>query len=82
MGGFLSLQVQCEYEASDLKRAADMRSLYAVTNPPPVVALGTIRVLMRIAKGNKMGVLHRVKQDKSLNDGICSSRCIFQVLLS
>ncbi|XP_042361429.1 zona pellucida sperm-binding protein 4-like [Plectropomus leopardus] len=45
-----SLQVQCEYEASDLKRAADLRSLYAVTNPPPVVALGTIRVQMRIAK--------------------------------
>ncbi|XP_070837406.1 zona pellucida sperm-binding protein 4-like [Chaetodon trifascialis] len=45
-----SLQVQCEYEASDLKRAADLRSLYTVTNPPPVVALGTIRVQMRIAK--------------------------------
>ncbi|XP_070780092.1 zona pellucida sperm-binding protein 4-like [Enoplosus armatus] len=45
-----SLQVQCEYETSDLKRAADLRSLYAVTNPPPVVALGTIRVQMRIAK--------------------------------
>uniref|UniRef100_UPI0037E8590E zona pellucida sperm-binding protein 4-like n=1 Tax=Semicossyphus pulcher TaxID=241346 RepID=UPI0037E8590E len=44
------LQVQCEYEASDLKRAADLKSLYAVTNPPPVVALGTIRVQMRIAK--------------------------------
>lgn len=45
-----SLQVQCEYEASDLKHAADLRSLYAVTNPPPVVALGTIRVQMRIAE--------------------------------
>ncbi|XP_041672849.1 zona pellucida sperm-binding protein 4-like isoform X2 [Cheilinus undulatus] len=45
-----SLQVQCEYEASDLKRAADLRSLYAVTNPPPVFALGTIRVQMKIAK--------------------------------
>ncbi|XP_035472230.2 zona pellucida sperm-binding protein 4-like isoform X2 [Scophthalmus maximus] len=44
-----SLQVQCEYAAADLKRAADLRSLYAVTNPPPVVALGTIRVQMRIA---------------------------------
>ncbi|XP_062295329.1 zona pellucida sperm-binding protein 4-like [Scomber scombrus] len=43
------LQVQCEYEPSDLKRAADLRSLYAVTNPPPVVALGTIKVQMRIA---------------------------------
>lgn len=48
-----SLQVQCEYEASDLKRAVDLRSLYAVTNPPPVVALGTIRVQMKIAKGKK-----------------------------
>nr|XP_046272284.1 zona pellucida sperm-binding protein 4-like isoform X2 [Scatophagus argus] len=45
-----SLQVQCEYEASDLKRAADLRSLYAVTNPPPVIALGAIRVQMRIAR--------------------------------
>ncbi|KAG8006419.1 Zona pellucida sperm-binding protein 4 [Nibea albiflora] len=45
-----SLQVQCEYEASDLKRAVDLRSLYTVTNPPPVVALGTIRVQMKIAK--------------------------------
>ncbi|KAM9843135.1 zona pellucida sperm-binding protein 4-like [Aulostomus maculatus] len=44
-----SLQVQCEYEASDLKRAADLRSSYAVTNPPPVVSLGTFRVQMRIA---------------------------------
>ncbi|XP_044036668.1 zona pellucida sperm-binding protein 4-like [Siniperca chuatsi] len=45
-----SLQVQCEYDASDLKRAADLRSLYPVTNPPPMVAQGTIRVQMRIAK--------------------------------
>ncbi|XP_040918237.1 zona pellucida sperm-binding protein 4-like [Toxotes jaculatrix] len=44
-----SLQVLCEYAASDLKRAADLLSLYAVTNPPPVVALGTIRVQMRVA---------------------------------
>ncbi|XP_039978889.1 zona pellucida sperm-binding protein 2-like isoform X7 [Xiphias gladius] len=44
-----SLQVLCEYSAKDLKRAADLRSLYAVINPPPVVALGTIRVQMRIA---------------------------------
>ncbi|XP_030591316.1 zona pellucida sperm-binding protein 4-like [Archocentrus centrarchus] len=44
-----SLQVQCEYDTSDLKHAAEMRSLYAVTNPPPVVALGSIRVQMRIA---------------------------------
>lgn len=51
---FFSLQVQCEYEASDLKHAADLRTLYAATNPPPVVAMGTIRVQMRIAKGDKM----------------------------
>ncbi|GAA6215546.1 zona pellucida sperm-binding protein 4-like [Lates japonicus] len=44
-----SLQVLCEYTSSDLKRAADLRSLHAVTNPPPVAALGTIRVQMRIA---------------------------------
>ncbi|KAM4635541.1 zona pellucida sperm-binding protein 1-like [Polymixia lowei] len=44
-----SLQVQCEYETSDLKRAADLQSLYAATNPPPVIALGTVRVQMRIA---------------------------------
>ncbi|KAM7386412.1 hypothetical protein PAMA_009163 [Pampus argenteus] len=44
-----SLEVQCEYQLSDLKRAVDVRSLYAVTNPPPVVALGTIGVQMRIA---------------------------------
>ncbi|KAG7216212.1 hypothetical protein INR49_029061, partial [Caranx melampygus] len=49
-GGWgFSLQVLCEYTASDLKRAADLRSLNAVTNPPPVVALGNIRVQMRIA---------------------------------
>lgn len=53
-GGWgFSLQVLCEYTASDLKRAADLRSLYAVTNPPPVVALGNIRVQMRMATGNK-----------------------------
>ncbi|KAK5856677.1 hypothetical protein PBY51_008258 [Eleginops maclovinus] len=45
-----SLQVQCEYEASDLRRAAGLRSLFPVTNPPPVVGLGTIGVQMRIAK--------------------------------
>lgn len=48
-----SLQVQCEYDAADLKRAADLRSLYAVTKPPPVAAVGTIRVQMRIATGHK-----------------------------
>uniref|UniRef100_A0A8C5G2A9 Zona pellucida sperm-binding protein 4-like n=1 Tax=Gouania willdenowi TaxID=441366 RepID=A0A8C5G2A9_GOUWI len=44
-----SLQVQCEYEALDAKRAAELQPLYALTNPPPVVALGTIKVQMRIA---------------------------------
>ncbi|XP_026201647.1 zona pellucida sperm-binding protein 4-like [Anabas testudineus] len=44
-----SLQVQCEYDAADLKRAADLRPLHEVTNPPLVAALGTIRVQMRIA---------------------------------
>ncbi|XP_016896046.1 zona pellucida sperm-binding protein 4-like isoform X2 [Cynoglossus semilaevis] len=45
-----SLQVQCEYAASDLQRAAKLRSLYAVTNPPPVVAQGVLKLQMRIAK--------------------------------
>ncbi|KAK2894158.1 zona pellucida sperm-binding protein 4-like [Channa argus] len=45
-----SLQVQCEYEAEDLKRAADLQSSYTVTNPPPVAALGTAQVQMRIAR--------------------------------
>ncbi|XP_054463925.1 zona pellucida sperm-binding protein 4-like [Anoplopoma fimbria] len=45
-----SLQVQCEYDASHLKRAAGLRSLFPVTNPPPVIGLGTIRVQMRVAK--------------------------------
>ncbi|XP_061557260.1 zona pellucida sperm-binding protein 4-like [Phycodurus eques] len=44
-----SLQVECEYEASAARRAVNLRSMYAVTNPPPVVALGTIKVQMRIA---------------------------------
>uniref|UniRef100_H3CZT7 Zona pellucida sperm-binding protein 4 n=1 Tax=Tetraodon nigroviridis TaxID=99883 RepID=H3CZT7_TETNG len=42
--------VQCEYEASDLMRAANLRSWYAATTPAPVVALGSFRVLMRIAR--------------------------------
>lgn len=36
-------------------RAANLRSLYATTLPP-VVALGSFRVLMRIAQGNKTGL--------------------------
>uniref|UniRef100_A0A8C6LYI8 Zona pellucida sperm-binding protein 4-like n=1 Tax=Nothobranchius furzeri TaxID=105023 RepID=A0A8C6LYI8_NOTFU len=48
---------QCEYEESDLKRAKALRSLYTVTTPPVVVAQGTIRVQMRIAKGfGKLGI--------------------------
>ncbi|XP_076020652.1 zona pellucida sperm-binding protein 4-like [Genypterus blacodes] len=45
----LSLRVQCQYDRSALKRAADLWSSHAVTNPPPAVAFGTIRVQMRIA---------------------------------
>jgi len=48
-----SLQVECEYEESDLKRAQHLRSLYTVTDPPPVIAQGTISVQMRIATGTK-----------------------------
>lgn len=48
---FFRLQVQCGYSTSDLKRAEDLQSLYAVTNPPPVVAQGSVKVNMRIAKG-------------------------------
>ncbi|XP_041827306.1 zona pellucida sperm-binding protein 4-like [Melanotaenia boesemani] len=44
-----SLQVQCEYEESDLQRAQNLRSFYTMTNPPPVIAQGTIEVQMRIA---------------------------------
>ncbi|XP_031176948.1 zona pellucida sperm-binding protein 4-like [Sander lucioperca] len=52
-----SVKVQCEYEASkqtseraSKRRVPDLRSLYAVTNPPPVVAMGTMALQMRIAK--------------------------------
>ncbi|XP_077357574.1 zona pellucida sperm-binding protein 4-like [Festucalex cinctus] len=41
-----SLQVGCEYEAL---AAVNLPSFNKVTNPPPVVALGTIGVQMRIA---------------------------------
>ncbi|XP_026180928.1 zona pellucida sperm-binding protein 4-like [Mastacembelus armatus] len=41
-----SLLVQCEY---DLKHEVNLPALYAVTNPPPVTAMGTIHVQMRIA---------------------------------
>lgn len=51
---FLSLQVECEYDESDLKHAKDLRSLYTVTNPPAVVAQGTMRVQMRLATGTRI----------------------------
>lgn len=44
-----SLQVQCQYEGSALLHT-DLWSLNP-TNPPPVTALGTVRVQMRIATG-------------------------------
>ncbi|XP_007560318.1 zona pellucida sperm-binding protein 4-like isoform X1 [Poecilia formosa] len=44
-----SLQVECEYDESDLIHAKDLRSLYTVTNPPAVVAQGAMRVQMRLA---------------------------------
>lgn len=55
------LQVQCGYSASDLKRAEDLHSLYAVTNPPPVVAQGSVKVLMRIARGRSILLLRHVE---------------------
>ncbi|XP_061159466.1 zona pellucida sperm-binding protein 4-like [Syngnathus typhle] len=44
-----NLQVDCEYEASVAKSAVYLHSFNKVTNPPPVVGLGTINVQMRIA---------------------------------
>ncbi|XP_054615605.1 zona pellucida sperm-binding protein 4-like isoform X2 [Dunckerocampus dactyliophorus] len=44
-----SLQIECEYKASNVRRAVKFRPLHAVTTPPPVVALGSIKVQMRIA---------------------------------
>ncbi|XP_068435626.1 zona pellucida sperm-binding protein 4-like [Clinocottus analis] len=43
------VHVQCEFEATDENRTADQRPSFPVTNPPPVMALGTMRVQMRIA---------------------------------
>lgn len=60
-----SLQVQCEYEVSDLMRAASLRSLYPVTSRPAVVALGSFRVLMRIAQGSKKGLSHLGAAEKN-----------------
>ncbi|KAM8844557.1 zona pellucida sperm-binding protein 4-like isoform 2-T2 [Spinachia spinachia] len=45
-----NVQVQCEYNALHVKRAADLRSFSPVTKPPPAVALGNIVVQMRIAQ--------------------------------
>ncbi|XP_055008786.1 zona pellucida sperm-binding protein 4-like isoform X2 [Boleophthalmus pectinirostris] len=45
-----SLEVACEYEPSELKKAANLHALFLATNPPPAVALGSIGVQMRIAK--------------------------------
>ncbi|XP_031726707.1 zona pellucida sperm-binding protein 4-like [Anarrhichthys ocellatus] len=45
-----SVQVRCEYDLTHVKRAADLRSFFPVTNPPPAIALGTMRVQMRIAQ--------------------------------
>lgn len=45
-----SLQVACEYKPSELKKAAELGTSFAVTKPPPAVALGSIEVQMRIAK--------------------------------
>nr|XP_040047043.1 zona pellucida sperm-binding protein 4-like isoform X1 [Gasterosteus aculeatus aculeatus] len=45
-----NVQVQCEYNALHVKRAADLRPFSPVTKPPPAVALGTMVVQMRIAQ--------------------------------
>ncbi|XP_034394942.1 zona pellucida sperm-binding protein 1-like [Cyclopterus lumpus] len=42
------VNVQCEFEAFHVNRTADQPP-FPVTNPPPVIALGTMRVQMRIA---------------------------------
>ncbi|XP_034046865.1 zona pellucida sperm-binding protein 4-like [Thalassophryne amazonica] len=44
-----SLQVQCEFQATDLLHTADLRTFSSIANPPPVVGLGNIKVQMRIA---------------------------------
>ncbi|XP_077590610.1 zona pellucida sperm-binding protein 4-like [Stigmatopora nigra] len=42
------LQVECKYSALEARHIVNLHS-YAVTNPPPVIALGTFRLQMRIA---------------------------------
>ncbi|XP_055079736.1 zona pellucida sperm-binding protein 4-like [Periophthalmus magnuspinnatus] len=44
-----SLEVACEYEASELKKVANLDVLF-LTNPPPAVGLGNSEVQMRIAR--------------------------------
>ncbi|XP_053706667.1 zona pellucida sperm-binding protein 4-like [Synchiropus splendidus] len=53
-----SVRVQCEYETTELMRAADLRSFQTVTNPPPAVALGNIRVQMRLATDSTFTSFH------------------------
>nr|XP_057905372.1 zona pellucida sperm-binding protein 4-like [Doryrhamphus excisus] len=43
------VQIECESKASNVRRAVNFPSRHTVTNPPPVVALGSIRVQMRMA---------------------------------
>ncbi|XP_072299974.1 zona pellucida sperm-binding protein 4-like [Eucyclogobius newberryi] len=49
MDSSFSLEVACEYEPSEMKKA-DLHTSLLVTNPPPAVALGSIGVQMRIAR--------------------------------
>lgn len=77
-----SLQVQCEYEVSDLMRAASLRSLYPVTDWPAVVALGSFRVLMRIAQGSNKGLSHLGAAEKNSDAIFVFSRFNFHILLA
>lgn len=55
------LQVQCEYSASHLMRLEGLQSLHAEVNPPPVVAQGSVKVQMRIARGRSILLLHNLE---------------------
>uniref|UniRef100_A0A8C5DS61 Zona pellucida sperm-binding protein 4-like n=1 Tax=Gouania willdenowi TaxID=441366 RepID=A0A8C5DS61_GOUWI len=44
------MQVHCWFSVYN----SELQPLYALTNPPPVVALGTIKVQMRIATGTRL----------------------------
>lgn len=88
-GGVFSVQVQCEYNALHVKRAADLRPFSPVTKPPPAVALGTMVVQMRIAQGKSVWVhsLHCAESSKlSLSHHLCDllipPRCVLHLLLS